>query len=399
MTEMVIEGPIVTDAGVKREQLRIEDGVIKDRGDLGLQADKVWNNDHLIFPGFGDIHVHLREGEEFKEDFVTGSEAALNGGVTFCCDMPNNPISPVDQETMDRKLAKLPDHPVHIEMYAAMGPGTRPFGYIRYKCFLAHSVGPLFFEDLDAAEKLVADYAGCKITFHCEDPVMIEAAKGAATHELRRPPEAEAAAVARVVEWVEKYGIVANIAHLSTSGALKHALDSGKVTFEVTPHHLYFDTENRTQFLRGALLKMNPPLRPPSHRQDLLNAVKAGKPTFLATDHAPHPLEQKLSDNPPSGVPLLDTYGGFVTWLLVDQEVAPEIIHKMCCSNPADFLELPDRGRLNPGCRADITVLDLKTPTTVQAEGLGTKCAWTPFEGVTFPGRVAQVMIEGKVLR
>ena len=115
MTEMVIEGPVVTDAGVKREQLRIEDGVIKDRGDLGLKADRVWNDDHLIFPGFGDIHVHLREGEEFKEDFVTGSEAALNGGVTFCCDMPNNPISPVDQETMDRKLAKLPDLETHGE--------------------------------------------------------------------------------------------------------------------------------------------------------------------------------------------------------------------------------------------------------------------------------------------
>lgn len=399
MSQMIIEGPIVSERGVQREQLLVENGKVKARGQLGLQPTHSWSDKHLIFPGFGDIHVHLREGEEHKEDFVTGSEAALNGGVTFCCDMPNNPIPPIDQATMDRKRGKLPEHPVHIEMYAAMGPGTVPFGYQRYKCFLAHSVGPLFFEDLDAADPLVKTYSGCKITFHCEDPVMIEAAKSAPTHEERRPPEAEAAAVGRVVEWVDKYGITANIAHLSTSGALAHATKSGAVTFEVTPHHLFFDTENRAEVERGALLKMNPPLRPPSHRIDLLKAVKEGKATFLATDHAPHPLDQKLSDSPPSGVPLLDTYSGFVTWLLGEQKVAPEIIFRMCCANPADFLGLEDRGRLKPGCRADITVLDMATPATVKADGLGTKCAWSPFEGVTFPGSVARVIVAGEVVR
>ena len=269
----VIEGYVVGTSGPKFEQLKIEDGKVVERGELGLLPDRSFGEHCLIFPGFGDIHVHLREGEEHKEDFLTGSEAALNGGVTFCCDMPNNPIPPVDKESLDRKMNKRPEHPVMIAMYAAMGPGTEPFGAMRYKCFLAHSVGPLFFENLDAAEELVDKYRGCKITFHCEDPALLEQAKGAETHEERRPPEAEAAAVRAVISWVEKHQITANIAHLSTLGALQAVQANPTVTFEVTPHHLFFDTENRGEFERGALLKMNPPLRGPEHREALLEAV------------------------------------------------------------------------------------------------------------------------------
>lgn len=399
MKAFVIEGNFVGPDGVKREQLKVESGRVVERGNLSATPHRVFDENHLLFPGFGDIHVHLREGEEHKEDFLTGSEAALNGGVTFVCDMPNNPTPPVDQGTLKAKLAKLPDHPVHIEMYAAMGPGTKPFGAPRYKCFLAHSVGPLFFRDLDAAAPMVEEYSGCQITFHCEDPVLLESAKGAETHEERRPPEAEAEAVRRVLKWVEEYGIKANVAHLSTAGALEAVLESGGATFEVTPHHLYFDTENRHDFEQGKLLKMNPPLRPPSHRKALLKAVKEGKATFLATDHAPHPLADKLSDTPPSGVPLLDTYGGFVTWLLKEQGVSPEIIYSMCCANPARFLSLSDRGHLNPGARADITVLNVGQPWTVKRTDVASKCGWSPFEGVTFPGRVAAVMVGGEFVR
>lgn len=395
----VIEGNVVTPEGTQFQQLKIEDGRVVERGALGLDADRSFPEGCLIFPGFGDIHVHLREGEEQKEDYHTGSAAALNGGVTFVCDMPNNPVSPVDRETLRRKMDKGEKAEIHVSFYAAMGPDTKPFGAIRYKCFLAHSVGPLFFENLEAAEKAVEAYRGCKITFHCEDPVILEASKGAATHEERRPPGAEAAAVRAVLSWVPKHQISANIAHLSTADALNEVLANPIVTFEVTPHHLFFDTENRHQFQRGALLKMNPPLRTPEHRLALLHAVKEGKVNFLATDHAPHLLSDKLSDNPSSGVPLLDTYGGFVTWLMLEENVSPQTILEMCCEGPARFLELSTRGHLDPGARADVTVLNLAAPYTVTAEELGTKCGWSPFEGVTFPGRVEAVMLNGEWVR
>src|SRR5690606_8335203 len=94
MSRRVWEAPVVDEKGVRREQLVVENGHVVQRGDLGLQPDEVWGDDCLLFPGFGDIHVHLREGQEYKEDYQTGTEAALNGGVTFCCDMPNNPVPP-----------------------------------------------------------------------------------------------------------------------------------------------------------------------------------------------------------------------------------------------------------------------------------------------------------------
>ena len=98
---MIWEAPIVDEEGVRREQLMIENGRVVQRGDLGLTPDESWSDDHLLFPGFGDVHVHLREGQEYKEDYQTGSNAALNGGVTFCCDMPNNPVPPVDAEIVN----------------------------------------------------------------------------------------------------------------------------------------------------------------------------------------------------------------------------------------------------------------------------------------------------------
>jgi len=399
VSRSVLEGPVVGSEGVKVEQLVLENGRVTQRGDLGLKADHQWSQDCLLFPGFGDIHVHLREGQEYKEDFHTGSEAALNGGVTFCCDMPNNPTPPLDQDTFSAKVAKLPDHPVHIELYAALGPGTRPFGCRRYKGFLAHSTGPLYFESLLEAREVVKEYGGCRITFHCEDPVILEGAKGAPNHEESRPAQAEAEAVRHVLRWVEEFGIIANVAHLSTEAALREVYERTDVTFELTPHHLFFDVENRNRFERGKLLKMNPPLRRPSDRKALLKSLKEGRANFLATDHAPHTLEEKLSGSPPSGVPLLDTYGAFVTWLLKTEGVSPQIVHQVCCSGPAQFLELPDRGHLSPGARADVTVLNLARPHTVKREQLATKCGWSPFEGVTFPGSVEAVFVGGEKVR
>lgn len=396
---MIWEAPIVDEEGVRREQLMIENGRVVQRGDLGLTPDESWSDDHLLFPGFGDVHVHLREGQEYKEDYQTGSNAALNGGVTFCCDMPNNPVPPVDAETLAAKQKKVPSGDVHIELYAALGPGTKPFGAKRYKGFLAHSTGPLFFSTLDEAEKVIRDYSGCHITFHCECPQLLEAASGAATHEEQRPEEAEVEAVRYVLRWVEEYGIRANVAHVSSIGALSLLQDQKDVTFEVTPHHLFFDTENRSEFERGELLKMNPPLRAPATREALLEAFRNNKIPFLATDHAPHTLEEELGANPPSGVPLLDTYGLFVTWLLKKARVAPEVIYQSCCQRPARFLQLNDRGHLRPGARADAVVLDLGTSHKLRASELATKCGWSPFEGVVFPGRVDSVLVGGRFVR
>lgn len=167
------------------------------------------------------------------------------------------------------------------------------------------------------------------------------------------------------------------------------------VTAEVTPHHVYFDTAMLTEQNR-CWMQMNPPLRSPADRLALLEALRDGTADYLATDHAPHTRAEK--ETGVSGQPHLDTFGPFVTWLLVEAGFSPERIAALCSANPGMFVNpytSEKFGRLLPGYVGSLTVLDLRRPTTVRQEELQTRCGWSPFEGMTFPGSVAAVFIRG----
>jgi dihydroorotase len=182
-----------------------------------------------------------------------------------------------------------------------------------------------------------------------------------------------------------------------------------RLTIEVTPQHVFFDTAQITPANRP-WLQMNPPIRSPAARAAMLEALRDGTADYLATDHAPHSIEEKTPPvSPPShggawggghsGMPQLDTYGPFVAWLLVEQGFKPERIAELCCANPGRFVapyQQEKFGRLLPGYVGSLTVLDLKQPVTIRREDLKTKCGWSPFEGMTFPGSVAAVWVRGK---
>ncbi len=395
MSRLIVEGRLVdSEHGVRHGQVLIENETITKVGDHLGSADLAFSDEHLIFAGFGDVHVHLREGQEDKEDYVTGAAAALAGGVTFCLDMPNNPVPPVDTLTMARKQAKIGDCPIDVELYGAVGPGTKPFGHPRYKVFMAHSVGPLYFEDNEELLPNLEPYRGCQITFHCEDPKLL---RSGGLHHENRPPEAEVEAVRLAIELTQKLDLTTNVAHLSSAGGLELLKAHPHITREITPHHLFFDTENVSGFERADFIKMNPPLRSPHERVALLNGFKAGQIHFLATDHAPHTIAEKESSNP-SGVPHLDTYGAFVTWLIDQQGCSPEHIARHAALLPGRFFG-KKVGRIEPGYRGDLAVLHMRSPWTVRAGELRTKCGWSPFEGFTFPGRVVATISRGLLFR
>jgi dihydroorotase len=150
------------------------------------------------------------------------------------------------------------------------------------------------------------------------------------------------------------------------------------------------------------LLQMNPPLRSPSDRLALIEALRSGLVDYIATDHAPHTLEEKATGV--SGVPLLDTYGAFATWLMAEHNFTAQEIARVCAYNPGRFVKefLPagfgeGYGVIAPGYVGSLTVLDLNSPWTVLREEMKTKCAWSPFEGFTFPGRVRHTVLQGRV--
>jgi dihydroorotase len=413
---MIIAGKIVSPESVTHSQIRVEGDTIAEVGPHLGRTDLEFGDDCLIFAGMGDIHIHARddvsEREIYKEDFRTAAAAAVHGGVVQVADMPNNPSAPIDDTSYRAKRRHLESRevPIAVTLYAGIGPGTRPLSFaVPYKVYMGPSVGDLFFTTLDQLDETLSHYRGCNVSFHCEDPVLLAAHRGEPTHELRRPPACEISATRFALQMIEKYDLTGKLCHYSVGEGLPLIREARKrgleVTCEVTPHHLFFDTTQITDDNRGRM-QMNPPLRARSDREALIEALRDGTLDYLATDHAPHTREEKADRAQcPSGQPHLDTYGPFVTWLIVEQGFTPEQMAAVCCANPGEFVNPyvaafePGHlrfGRIEPGYTASLTVLNLARPTTIRREDLKTKCGWSPFEGITFPGSVEAVFLRGQ---
>ena len=362
----------------------------------------------LIFPGFGDIHIHAREDasgtQNYKEDFTTASAAAIHGGVAHVADMPNNPTAPVNDERYAGKERLAAKSTVHVTLYAGIGPDTAPLARaVPYKVYMGPSVGDLFFTSQAQLETVIARYRGANVSFHCEDPEILEASRHAATHEQRRPAHAEITATKFALHLIETYGLQGKLCHYSTREGLQQIVAAKRrgvrVTCEVTPHHLFFDTSMLNDENRMAL-QMNPPLRTRDDRLALIEALREGYIDYIATDHAPHTLAEKAVGA--SGVPLLDTYGAFTAWLMREHNFMPQDVARVCAYNPGRFVRefLPPGfgegyGHIAPGYMGSLTVLDMNRPYPVTRESVCTKSAWSPFEGYTLPASVRYTVLRG----
>jgi dihydroorotase len=418
----VLEAICATSTEVKRKQIRFDEttGLIVEVGELKVPKDQVdyyFDDECLLFAGMGDVHIHAREDvsgkNNYKEDFLSAFEAMKNGGVTHAGDMPNNPIPPVDNASYEAKFHLAKKAHRCLWFYAGIGPDTRPLTYkVPYKVYMGPSIGELFFKDLKTLDETLSHYRGQHVSFHCEDPEILEAHKNEATHSEKRPVIAETVATRDALMLIEKYELKGKLCHYSSDEGLKLIREARargvNVSIEVTPQHLYFDLEN-LEYDRLISFQMNPPIRHLQDREALKAALKNGEIQFLATDHAPHTLEEKSKGT--SGLTGLDTYAGFVTWLL-SEGFAPELIAKVTAENPGDFhnqfLESwkklgPDYaafgsglGYLKSGFRANFTVLKLRSPETITTDKLKTKAHHSPFLGVTFPGHLMSLFIGGR---
>ncbi len=401
-----IEGNIVNKDKVFRGRIEIdESGTINKIGSPSGVADFVFK-DELIFPGFIDLHVHAREDttdtQDYKEDFKSAGEAAINGGVVVFADMPNNPVPPVDDTSYDAKNSLTKKSPVPVLLYAGIGANTKPLSKkVPYKVFMGHSIGDLFFTNYEDLEKVIEKYRGENVSFHCEDPKILEENKNASTHEAKRPAEAEISAVDFALHLVEKYNLVGKICHASTIEAIEKISSARtrgvNVTVEIAPHHLFFD-ETMLNGNRGEL-QVNPPIRQTKeNRLALITALKDGRIDYLATDHAPHTIEEKKKGI--SGMPHLDTYGPFTSWLMVEHGFTPEDITKVCSYNPGKFINnfmTEKYGKVEEGYVGSLYVRDMETSGPILKSHLKTKCGWSPFEGVIFPGQRVMTIVKGKV--
>ena len=427
--ERVLEGVLVDSHRIGRAQVvyDTDTGLIVDVGDLGFPRNKVddfFDDACLVFAGFGDVHVHAREDasgrESYKEDFLSASQAALGGGLAYFVDMPNNPRPPVDEESFREKYALTLKAPIPIFLYAGIGPGTRPLPFaVPYKAYMGPSVGELFFRNTSDLHLALGHYRGLDVSFHCEDPKVLEECRQEASHPLRRPVHAETAATSTALALIGEFGLRGKLCHYSAGlglGAIGAARRAGvEVQCEASPQHLYFCDEDIGGFSeeKGRYFQMNPPIRPRRERDALLAAFLEGKIDFLATDHAPHSREEKLRGA--SGLPGLDTFGPFACWLMGRKGASPRLVARTCAENPGAFVNrflaafegLGGRkkgffgrgfGFIRPGYMASFSVLDRQKPWCVGREELATKAGRSPFEGIVLPGSVAAVFVAGQRL-
>lgn len=413
----------VTSSYRKRQQIRFNEqsGLIEEVGDLGISREKLdyfFDDDCLLFGGMGDVHIHAREDvsgkNNYKEDFTTARAAMLNGGVTHAGDMPNNPIPPVNDDTYSAKLRLAFEKAGgDLWLYAGIGPSTRPLkSQVPYKVYMGPSIGDLFFKDLETLDETLKFYRNQWVSFHCEDPVILDQHKKEKFHHQQRPIEAEVVATRDALNLIEKYQLKGKLCHYSTSEGLKLIREArsrgATVQIEVTPQHLYFGMEELSE-KDYKPLQMNPPIRYVHDKEVLLAALIMGEIDYLATDHAPHTQEEK--DHGHSGLTGLDTFGGFVTWL-ISKGVDPKIIARITVENPGQFFNqflgswqtiVPGfkqfgkgLGSLEAGFRANFTVLNLQRPMTVTKDKLKTKVCHSPFLGHSFPGSVEATFVGGQ---
>ncbi|MBI3841380.1 MAG: dihydroorotase family protein [Thaumarchaeota archaeon] len=412
--DLVLEGRVVGPSGVEEKEVGISDGMISEMKKQGLKgARRIRAGRCLIFPGFVDIHTHMREpGWEQKEDFRTGSLAAIHGGVTTVADMPNNPNPATTKATLEEKHRLSKKSLVDVRFFGGVKAAGRDMDAISglvtgYKLYLARSTGDLLLPKGELSKVMSkVGGIGLPLSLHCEDQTVIDRRTSELAGERRadvhcdvRPPLAETHSVKTVISALQGNRLVrANVCHASTRETLR-LVEEGraaglKLDCEAALHHLFF---NRKATLRNPLLKTNPPLRDDGDRASLVEGVKEGRVSFLVTDHAPHTREEK-EELGLSGVPGLDDFAHVVTWLIVTQGVDPATVARVASANPASFLGLEDRGSIGVGKRADFTIVDPGSLEKVRSDDLKTKCGWSPYEGVEFPGRVKWTIRGGEVL-
>jgi len=350
-------------------------------------------------PGGIDAHVHLREpGAEHKEDFTSGTRAALAGGFTTVLDMPNSPVPTTSLAAFDAKAALVQAKACcDVGLFFGATPtnvdeatlATRAVGL---KVYMGSSTGDLLVADLADQLRVFRGYPAERVlAVHAED----EEAVRLFSEGERRPPICAELAVGRALALARYTGRRVHVCHASTAvelAAIRLAQSQGvRVTVEVAPHHLYLARESEGRL--GSLGVMNPPLRPQPDREGLWDALDTVD--LVASDHAPHTLAEKESATPPSGVPGLETTLPLLLESVAAGRLTLERVAALIGAGPAGVFSLAHKGRLAPGHHADITLVDLHGSTTLGGK-LYTKCGWTPFAGVTTRGRIARVLLRGQ---
>ncbi len=334
----------------------------------------------LTLPGLIDPHVHLREpGAVQKEDFLSGSRAALRGGFTFVLDMPNNPVPTLTLDRLEEKIKLAEKAIIAIGFhFGTNGTNTEEFEKIwdhprifGLKVYCNHTTGELLVHDHTALENIF-------VAWKSEKPILVHA-------------EGEQLAMSLELARVHKKRLhVCHISQASEVTMVREAKALGQqVSAGVTPHHLFLTEKDRERL--GSFAIMKPPLGTEEDQSALWEGLRSGVIDMVESDHAPHTREEKTKEPAPFGVPGLETTLPLLITAVREQKMGMGMLEKILYTNAQRIFTIPKQ-------EDTFVEVDTEMSATVGEGGFESRCGWSPWEGERLFGMVKKVVLRGKVL-
>lgn len=377
---------------------------------------------NYLIPGAIDDQVHFREpGLTHKGDIASESRAAVAGGITSFIEMPNTNPQATTIELLEDKFKIASEK--SIANYSFMFGGTNdnleeilkvnPKTVAGLKLFLGSSTGNMLVDNDEVLGKIFAS-TPLLIAVHCEDETTIKnnLAKYKEEygddipmkfHHLIRSEEACYLSSSKAIELAKKTGARLHVFHLSTAKEMKLftnkiPLEEKKITAEACIHHLWFTNEDYDK--KGSLIKWNPAVKTQADKDALWEALLDDRIDVIATDHAPHTLEEKKNPytSAPSGGPLVQHAVVAMFEAFHQGKISVEKIVEKMAHNPAKIFKINKRGFIKEGYYADLAIVNAGLPWSVKKENILYKCGWSPFEGYTFKSRITHTFVNGELV-
>ena len=421
MTDLLLHGGTLINEGCRTEQnILVHNGRIKkiDRFISPTPNCKELDvSGKLILPGLIDDQVHFREpGLTHKASIHSESQAAVVGGVTTYFEMPNVSPPTLDMERIEEKCA-IAERDSLANYAFFLGASNENLEAVKsadpqkiagVKVFMGSSTGDMLVDEETILEGIFRN-APTIIATHCEDTPMILANEERARmkygeevpfseHGRIRSREACLKSSSMAVELANRENAKLHVLHITTEDELKlFEAGNSRITAEACVHHLWF--EDKSYSTLGSLIKCNPAIKMASDRDAIRQAVKDGRISVLATDHAPHTLEEKQGTyfNAPSGLPLIQHTLLLMLEMCEQNCFSPELIVERACHAPARLFQVRERGYLREGYWADLVVVDPAEKTQVKDSPLFSKCGWSPFSHLTFTNSIETTIVSGQI--
>src|SRR5690554_650078 len=427
MSSTLIKNALIINEGKSfKGSLLIKEGLIAGifpEGEVLPKADVLVDAEgKYLLPGVIDDQVHFREpGLTHKADIASESKAAVAGGITSFIEMPNTVPNATTVELLEEKFEIASK--TSWANYSFMFGGTNnnleeilkvdPKKVAGLKLFLGSSTGNMLVDDPKILEEIFSR-TNLLISAHCEDEETIKqnlekykAEYGEdipiEMHPKIRSEEACYISSSRAIKLAQKTGARLHVFHVSTEKEThlfsnKKPLAQKKITSEVCIHHLWFTDADYKE--KGTKIKWNPAVKSQKDKDGLLKALLDDRIDVIATDHAPHTLEEKNNNyvNAPSGGPMVQHALVALLEMYHKNKISLEKIVEKFAHNPAILFRIKDRGFIRPGFKADLVLVDLNSPWMVKKENILYKCAWSPLEGSVFKSRVTHTIVNGKVV-